>query len=217
MTQVIPIAQTTLYDLTQQFGLIAVTDPDFFPEWREDLPDLTVREQEQLDRVKTAYLNLAMRSVLEGMVKMVVVSPLLELAGFYFPPFFTTSEPPVELTLADQEVQLRGRVDVLVIQDQLWVLAIESKRSGFSVEMGMPQILAYLLAAPPQPQPFFGLVTNGSNFIFVKLSQAQRPHYQFSEEFSLRRGNDLAIVLKILKGLATQLKDTENSDVPLPN
>ena len=213
---VLQAEQVTLYDLTQHFGLQASSDGDFFPEWQENLPPITPQEAQQLARIKANYLHLVMRSLLEDLVKMVVVSPLLDLAGFYLPPFYTTTEPSVTVTLADQDLTLRGRLDILVLQDQLWVLAIESKRASFSLEVGMPQILAYLLAAPVQERPLFGCVTNGGHFIFVKLIRdAQGPWYQFSDEFSLRRDRDLDQILAIIKGLAQRFQpQTERGKSP---
>ena len=85
---------------------------------------------------------------------------------------------------------------------KLWVLIIESKRAGFSLEVGIPQVLAYMLASPQPNKPLFSLVTNGSNFIFLKLIQQNSPRYALSDEFTLRRADDLNTVLKILKRLS---------------
>jgi predicted type IV restriction endonuclease len=139
------------------------------------LPELSSLEQERLDRVIASYLNLTMRQMLENMVKMVVLSPLLDLAGFYLPPFFTTSEAAIEISLEDNNEQIKGRMDLLVMQDRLWVLVIESKQAGISLEPGIPQLLAYMLANPDRQLPIFGLVTNGSNFIFAKLQWQEKP------------------------------------------
>jgi hypothetical protein len=55
--------------------------------------------------------------------------------------------------------------------------------------------------------PFYAqsekLVTNGSNFIFLKLVDHT---YQMSGEVSLRRQGDLYQVLRILKQLADRLR-----------
>jgi hypothetical protein len=56
-----------------------------------------------------------------------------------------------------------------------------------------------MLDNPDPEKPIFGLVTNGSNFIFIKLIKQERLLYALSDEFTLRRANDLYIVLKILK------------------
>ena len=204
MVQSISAERITLYELEQQFGLQQVTDADFFPEWQSELPPLTAAETQRLERVKLAYANLARRSVLESTVKMAVVSPLLDLAGFFLPPFYLSTEDEVQIVAQDEGVIVRGRIDVLVLQDQFWLLVIESKRAEFSLKVGIPQALAYMLAAPQQ-LPLFGLVTNGSNFVFLKLDRQSTPRYARSKEFVLEQDDDLEIVLQILKRFAATL------------
>ena len=65
----------------------------------------------------------------------------------------------------------------------------------------MAQILAYMLANPKPQKPCFGLITNGGNFIFLKLVQDNDvPTYGVSRDFDLLNpGNDLYHVLSILK------------------
>ncbi|MEH1822295.1 MAG: hypothetical protein V7L31_25000 [Nostoc sp.] len=46
--------------------------------------------------------------------------------------------------MPDEDVIIKGRIDTLVLKEQLWVMIIESKRASFSVEQGLAQILAYL-------------------------------------------------------------------------
>jgi hypothetical protein len=96
---------------------------------------------------------------------------------------------------------VRGKMDVLVLLEQLWVLVIESKRAEFSLKVGIPQVLAYMLAIPEKSQPIYGLVTNGSNFTFLKLAFGASPQYAQSDVFDIERGDDLARVLQILKQL----------------
>ena len=86
---------------------------------------------------------------------------------------------------------------------------IESKHSEFSLNKAMPQGLAYMLASPnananaKTRRDTFGLVTNGSDFRFLKVSHQPIPTYSVSAIFSLiDPGNDLYSVLKILKVLA---------------
>jgi hypothetical protein len=198
MVQTIAAEQLTLYDLEQKFSLQRVYEPQFFPEWLGD-PALTSVEQDRLDRVKQHYRHLASRPLLEGMVKMVIVSPLLELAGFFDPPFYSTSEASMNLTAKDGKLTVRGKMDVLVMLDQLWVLVIESKRAEFSLKVGIPQVLSYMMAAPQRSQPVYGMVTNGGSFTFLKAEPNR--HYAQSDVFDIERGDDLPRVLHILKHL----------------
>ncbi|HEY9752593.1 MAG TPA: hypothetical protein V6C46_06565, partial [Coleofasciculaceae cyanobacterium] len=51
--------------------------------------------------------------LLESTVMLLFASPLLTLAGFYDPPFHLKAEEAVQLTLADSEEVLQGRLDLL--------------------------------------------------------------------------------------------------------
>jgi Type I restriction enzyme R protein N terminus (HSDR_N) len=201
MVQILAIEKVTLYDLEQTFNLHLVEDSTFFYEWQEDLPSLTIAERERLQRVQASYANLERRSLLENTVKMAIVAPLLDLAGFFLPPFYVDTETSVEIVAEEVGVQLRGRVDVLVLIEQLWVLIIEAKRAEFSLKVGIPQVLSYMLAAPRKDKPLFGLVTNGSSFVFLKLVLGDRPHYAKSKEFILDQDDGLSLTLQIMKRL----------------
>jgi hypothetical protein len=166
MVQTIAAEQLTLYDLEQKFRLQRIRDRQFFPECQALGPELTIAEQAQVARVQQHYTHLATRPLLEGMVKMVVVSPLLDLAGFFDAPFYSTSEASMNLMAKDGKLTVRGKMDVLALLEQVWVLVIESKRAEFSLKVGIPQVLAYMMAAPQGSQPIYGMVTNGSNFTF---------------------------------------------------
>jgi hypothetical protein len=208
MVQTIAIEQLTLYDLEQQFGLQVVEDAQFFQEWQQNLPLLTSEEQTRLERVKAAYANLERRSLLENTVKLAVVAPLLDLAGLFLPPFYVTTEKTVEIVTEQGEPHFKGRLDVLVLKDQLWVLVIESKRAEFSLKVGIPQVLGYMLGAPPSDLPLYGLVTNGSSFLFLKLIRQETPRYARSKEFILDQDDGLAKTLQILKALAALASQT---------
>ena len=202
MIQTIPARSLTVGDLIDKFNLQRATDEQFFTEWLTDLPQLSEVEKQTLDRVKNNYLYLTERySMSESIVKMVVLSPLLDLSCFYQPPYRVEGEPSVEIVVEDEGEIVRGQIDVLVLHHQLWILVIESKRNTASIEVGIPQALAYMLGNPNHEKPTFGLVTNGTSFIFLKLTKQGVPQYATSYDFSLRRGNDLYSVVSILKHL----------------
>lgn len=203
MVQVIQAQDITLSQLTELFGLTITYDNHFFTEWRHNLPELTDLEKQQLDRVKRNYISLVDRHPLsENMVKMVVLEHLLDLADFYNLPFDVKDEKSVELVVEDQDVTIRGRLDFLVLKNQLWFAIIESKKAAISLRPAIPQTLAYMLNNPQPERPFFALLTNGEHFIFIKLIQQNTFQYALSDEFSLlRRENELYQVLNILKKL----------------
>ncbi|MGF1524307.1 MAG: restriction endonuclease subunit R [Leptolyngbyaceae cyanobacterium] len=203
MVQVIAANQITLEDLETRFGLVFESDPAFFPECRDHTDDLSESERLTLDRVKSNFLTLLKRSVvLENIVKMVVLSPLLDLAGFYAPPYSIEGETSVDIEVPDRDEVIRGRIDVLVLNRHLWVLVIESKRTTFDVMVAVPQAWSYMLDNPDSGRPRYGLVTNGNLFLFLKLVPQPQPRYAYSRLFSLiNPGNELQAVLQILRRL----------------
>lgn len=207
MIQVIQAQKLNIIDLKAKFSLTLADDDQFFTEWFDELPEITALEKQVLDRAKVNYLSLVeRREISENMVKMVVVSPLLDLAEFYRLPFDIRDEKSIEVSVEDRDEIVRGRLDILVFKYHFWLLAIESKNAGLSLLNGIPQALAYMLANPYPEQPVFGLVTNGSELIFIKLTKQDTPKYALSEPFTLlRRENDLYRVLSVLKKLSQVL------------
>ncbi|WP_242038065.1 restriction endonuclease subunit R [Tolypothrix sp. FACHB-123] len=177
---------------------------NLFQEWFDSLPEVTDLEKEYLDRVKANFLRLAKRPpILENAVKMVVLSPLLDLAGFYREPFLLATEESIEIAIEDKDEIVRGRIDVLVIQKQLWLLIIESKIPSFYLLEAIPQAIAYMLANPHPDKSVFGCVTSGEDFQFIKLIQQDKSEYALSDRFTLsKRENELYPFLRILKKLS---------------
>ena len=207
MLQVISANQITLDAVETRFGLTFVREPDFFPECLHLDGKLPESSFHALDRVQSNFLTLLKRSVvLEDIVKMVVLSPLLDLAGFYESPYQIEAETSVELDVADRDEVIRGRIDVLVLNQQLWLLVIESKRTSLDVLPAIPQALTYMLGNPNATQPCYGLVTNGHLFLFLKLVRQPKPQYAYSRVFSIvNPGNELYTVLQILKHLGNAI------------
>jgi hypothetical protein len=115
MAPAIAARNIKLHDLKVKFGLQQLEDEQFFSEWLHDLPELTLLEQQALDRVKRNYCYLLDYPVMESIVKMVVLSPLLDLAGFYEPPFRVDGEVNIRVTAEDEGEVIQGNIDVLVI------------------------------------------------------------------------------------------------------
>jgi hypothetical protein len=195
----------SLAEAEAQFGSSRNDDPLFFTEWVRDLPELSAVERQRLDLIKQRYLyHRQYGHLLEGAVNFMVIAPLLEMAGFYDPPFHLRSEASIRLELEDKNDKVyQGRIDSLILQEGLWIFLVESKRTSFSVEVALPQAIAYMAANPQPERATFGLVSNGAYSIFVKLHQSQ---YGFSQDFSLnRRQNELYDVLQVLNRLKALL------------
>lgn len=202
MVQIIQARDISLYELEEKFGLQLATDADFFPESTDNLPPLADAEKQALERLRSNYFNLNKRRPMsEETVKMVVLSPLLDLAEFYQPPFDIQTESSVEISAEDEGVVVKGNIDVLVIQKRFWVLVIESKSSKFDVMAALPQALTYMLGNPDNTQPTFGLILNGREFVFIKFLQQEQPRYAKSYALSIERDSELHQVLSVLKRL----------------
>ncbi len=206
MVQTLAISKaiTSMAQLQERFNLTPTNNDQFFTEWFQDLPELTDEEKVSLDKIKHRFTrHRDLGELAEGTVNLLVVSPLLELAGFYDEPFFIRTEPQVEILLEDQDEILPGRIDTLVIKERLWVLVVESKRS-ISFEAAIPQALTYMMANPNLNQPVYGMVCDGDLFMFIKLLKQDPPQYDFSDTFSLllRRQNKLYDILRVLKRIS---------------
>jgi hypothetical protein len=212
MVQTVQSKDITLRDLSTNFGLQLTHDREFFPEWQENLPEITDLQRQQLDKVKDGYFNLlAYPPMLEGIVRMTILDPLLFIGDFYLSPFQVKAEKSVRISTEDEGTIVTGNLDVLILKEAIWVMVIESKQVEFSIEAGLAQILSYMLANPHPERPCFGMITTGGSFIFLKLVREKFPQYGLSKLFSLLNpDNDLYVVLSILKALAQTAIDEVN-------
>ena len=201
MVKTIAISEkTTLKLLRENFNLQRSEDSQFFGEWSQNLPEISSEDCLRLDKIINRYFyQLEEGMILEEGVKMMIVSPLLEIAGFYDPPYKMKFESSVELAIDNREEILAGRIDALVIHHQLWVWVLEAKRTTFSLGLGIPQALAYMLCNPNFNRPTYGLLTGGDNFIFIKLIRQENPVYALSKQFTLFNSGELYEVLQILR------------------
>jgi len=205
---------TTIKEAQVQFNLLPTTDVNFFPEWREDLPTITETEKDVLDRMKSRYpYHRVNGNLAESLVNLVVLSPLLELAGFYDAPFQIKGEVPVEVSvispISETESELlRVRLDFLVVSNELWIVVLESKGTELNLDIAIPQTLAYMMANPKSEYPTFAMITNGGEFFFIKVTQQVKPQYDISRIFShLPLNNEFYQVLSILKKISYSLKN----------
>lgn len=192
----------TLTQLEQHLGIRLSDEADFFQEWLGERSPLEESDRQRLDQVRRNYLyQSADGPLLEETIKLVMLSPILELAGFYQAPYKFRAEVSVAVeTIGDEDEVLRGRIDGLVLLDRLWIVLIEAKKATLDLEVALPQALAYMAGTPDESRPSFGMVTNGSSTIFVKLVGRE---YSVSDVFGIRSQphNNLYAVLQILKTL----------------
>lgn len=204
MTRTLAVTEhiNTLNQAHAKLNLRRNTDPHWFAEWFNHLPELIDQEREFLDRLKQRYLyHSADGPLSEGTVNLLIVSPLLDFAGLYNYPFKLRAQSPVEIVIEDEAEILRGQIDILTVQERFWCFVVESKRDSFSAPVAIPQALAYMMGNPYPDRDMFGMVTNGEDFIFIKLTRQGGSQYDLSDKFTLltRRSNQLYDVLQVLK------------------
>ncbi|MBE9068626.1 type I restriction enzyme HsdR N-terminal domain-containing protein [Leptolyngbya cf. ectocarpi LEGE 11479] len=202
MVRVAQASQLTLHDVEAKFGLRLETGADFFPEWQVAPVALDAYQARVLDQAQAHFRYLLAYPVHEELVKMVIISPLLSVAGFYERPFRPIAEETIEIALKANDELVRGRVDILVLNEQIWVATIEAKGPQFSWHVGLPQVLTYMVSGDQPSGVRFGLVTNGTDLIFVKLNK-ETGQYGLSKTFSIfNPGNELHHVVAVLKTLS---------------
>lgn len=204
MVQTLQAKEITLRDLIVKFGIQLVEDEQFFWEWQDNLPEVTELDKQLLNKVKAGFVNLLnYPPLLEDVVRMAVLDPILFIGDFYLLPFYVKSEESVDIISDDEGIIVKGKIDTLVLKDQLWVMVVESKKAAFSIEEGLAQILAYMLGNPHPEKPSFGMITTGGSFVFVKLVKGEFPQYALSKVFITRNpGNELYDVLRVIKRLS---------------
>ncbi len=199
MVTTLQASRIDLETLTAEFQLKAVQVDGFFEEWRSDLPLVSEADRQFLDKVRSGFWNAIEHPPLVDNV----LGSLLPLAGFQLLPSRMKVEKSIEITAQDSGTIVRGQLDILVLREVFWVLVIESRESSFSIEVGLAQILSYMLAQPDASRPTFGLIASGGSFVFLKLVRGAVNRYALSRVFEIRNpGNDLYDVSAILRRFA---------------
>jgi len=200
-------AITTIAEAERKFGLSRSESRDFFTEWYDQLPVINPSDRGNLEILWRRYIyHRSDGHLLESTVMLLLVSPLLTIAGLYDPPFRIKAEESIAI-ISDSEETLQGRIDVLVLCDRLWIIVLESKKTMLSVWSALPQTLAYLMASPngggthpAGTRPTFAMLTNGDDIVFVKLEGKQ---YAMSQILAplVSRG-ELEVAWQVLRKIA---------------
>lgn len=210
-----PVAKArdiSLNELQNRFNIQPASDDSFFHEWLKELPKLSEFEQSQLKRIQRNYHHIAgRRGFSKEAVKMVVLSPLLDLAEFYQAPFSLSTQESIEIISEDEGLKVKGSVDVLIARQQFWALVIGSKSTRFDVLTVLPQALAYMLGAPDSDIPVYGLLMNGREFVFIKLVHQPQRIYARSYTLSIERDDELSQVLGMLKIIRQKVSGNYNN------
>ncbi|PZV17841.1 MAG: type I restriction endonuclease subunit R [Pseudanabaena sp.] len=194
-------AITTIAEAERKFGLSRSESRDFFTEWSDQLPVINPSDRANLEILWRRYIyHRSGGHLLESTVMLLLVSPLLTIAGLYDPPFRIKAEESIAIDVSDSEETLQGRIDVLVLRDRLWIIVLESKKTMLSVWLALPQTLAYLMASPNGDLRTFAMLTNGDDIVFVKLEGKQ---YAMSQVLApLVNRCELEVAWQVLRKIA---------------
>lgn len=168
---------------------------------------LTEFEQQEIVQIRNDfryYLNAG--KVLEGQVKLLVLAPLLRLAGYYRSPIQITLEQDIaEIIVTDEDATITGRLDILAINKgvvpHFWILVIETKNSQIDALAGLPQLLTYASSDLEQQSSVWGLTTNGVSYRFVHLKAGNPITYQLLPEVNLIDPERTILLLQALKAI----------------
>lgn len=178
------------------------------------LEPLTEFEQQELAQIRHDFrAYLIEGKVLEGQVKLLVIAPLLRLAGFYRSPIKISLELDIaDIFIEDEDTKITGRFDILAVnKDQptprdiaFWLLVIESKNSSVNSFEGLPQLLTYAYQSLEHQEVVWGLTTNGMHYQFVLLQPGNSPTYQQMPLLNLMDSESAIQLLQVLKAICQQ-------------
>ena len=199
----------TLGDVQKTLNLQEIEELNFFEEYQNQPLELADNDRHSLDELRRDLRQMQKYPRHEEIVKMFALAPVLRLAGLARYPFLPKAEHIIEIDLSyedrdEEAVIIRGRIDILVSHENLWAIVIETKRSSSNVLEALPQTLTYMMASKANDRPIYGLCTNGTDFIFVKLVKGEANQYALSDPFSIYRNshNELYDVVSVLKHLS---------------
>ncbi|AUT04189.1 restriction endonuclease subunit R [Nostoc sp. CENA543] len=175
------------------------------------LKPITEAEQQELFQIRDDFRRYLISGKLsEGQVKLLVVAPLLRLAGFYqYPIEIRLEENIADIEVEDEDITIKGRFDILAInkvkhtkpQAYFWVLIVESKNSQIDVSTGLSQLLTYAYRGLDNQQSVWGLITNGRLYQFVYIQQGNPPIYQMMPLLNLMESPRAVELLQVFKAI----------------
>lgn len=184
-------------------------DSSFTP-WLS-LEPLTEFEQQELVQIRNDFRSYLIEGkVLEGQIKLLVIAPLLRLAGFYRSPIKISLEQDIDdIVIEDEDTEIKGRFDILAVNKEqptatdvaFWILVIEAKNSSINSLEGLPQLLTYAHQSLEYQKLVWGLATNGTDYRFVLIRQGNPPTYQQMPLLNLMDSESAIQLLQLLKAI----------------
>ncbi|MEG4498347.1 restriction endonuclease subunit R [Microcoleus sp. F10-C6] len=208
MTQNLEASQLSLNDVRRLLKL-EEREGDAFTDFFS-LEPLSELEQQEILKIRTDFRRyLSAGKVSEELVKFLVLSPLMRLAGFFDIPIVLTMEDSIPIEVEDGDTLIKGRLDVLAVNQpdaeiaaaQFWILVVEAKNSAIDPWVGLPQLLTYTYKSLQQQSSVWGLTTNGRNYQFVYLTRGNPCIYQILPELNLIDRERSLLLAQVLKAI----------------
>jgi hypothetical protein len=208
MTQNLEASQLSLNDVRRLLKL-EEREGDAFTDFFS-LEPLSELEQQEILKIRTDFRRyLSAGKVSEELVKFLVLSPLMRLAGFFDIPIVLTMEDSIAIEVEDADTLIKGRLDVLAVNQpdaelaaaQFWILVVEAKNSAIDPWAGLPQLLTYAYKSLQQQSSVWGLTTNGRNYQFVYLTRGNPCTYQILPDLSLTDRERSLLLAQVLKAI----------------
>ncbi|MEG4529825.1 restriction endonuclease subunit R [Microcoleus sp. D2_18a_D3] len=208
MTQNLEASQLSLNDVRHLLKL-QEREGDAFTDFFS-LEPLSELEQQEILKIRTEFRRyLSAGKVSEELVKFLVLSPLMRLAGFFDIPILLTMEDSIPIEVEDGDILIKGRLDVLAVNQpdaelaaaQFWILVVEAKNSAIDPWAGLPQLLTYAYKSLQQQSSVWGLTTNGRNYQFVYLTRGNPCTYQILPELNLIDKERSLLLAQVLKAI----------------
>ncbi|MBD1810443.1 restriction endonuclease subunit R [Microcoleus vaginatus DQ-U2] len=208
MTQNLEASQLSLNDVRRLLKL-EEREGDAFTDFFS-LEPLSELEQQEILKIRTDFRRyLSAGKVSEELVKFLVLSPLMRLAGFFDIPIVLTMEDSIPIEVEDGDTLIKGRLDVLAVNQpdaelaaaQFWILVVEAKNSAIAPLTGLPQLLTYTYKSLQQQSSVWGLTTNGESYRFVRVTRGNPCTYQILPELNLIDPERSLLLTQVLKAI----------------
>jgi hypothetical protein len=213
MTAVQTLSATilTLGDVHELLGLRRGASLEF--EDKLDLDPLSDTETQELTNLRELYFSYqADRTLNEGQVKFLFLSPLLNLAGFLSGDIKITLEEnitDINIEIEEDGVSIKGRMDLLAVKRNqnvsFWILVVETKSGFGATRLATAQLLTYAYKGIADQDYVWGLATNGEDYQFYVIKQGSPPVYQQLPPLKLTHPKSSHTLLQVLKAIRTSI------------
>ena len=175
------------------------------------LQPLTEMERRRLEEINANFKSYFFDGyILEGLVKVLFVSPLMWLSGFFHPKIEITLEERIaNIDIEDKEGVIKGRMDILatakslpeITLNPLWILIIETNQFSVNASFCLPQLLTYAYKSLEHQESVWGLTTNGMDYQFVYLQKGKPSTYHLFPKLSLLYPEQSVQLLQAMKAI----------------